>query len=440
MPTSPDVQCYPYPQIIVSETDAARAELREEFQTSLWLASASLTEFHDRCWHAGFEPTDPLDTVESAGGYHCRSCQEWYNPDRVASSRVTVRRDEQADGRRPVGTVQQDWCEACATSATYCSDDDSLWSQDAAQYYLFLHSNDEWHTDPEESESESEDDYDEDSDGSCLYAYNKNVVDLHGWPTETAEDSLCMGVELESEPKRGFSQGELVDALGGKRGNGRYMLKSDGSLTYGAELVTLPYTLEYHQQSFGWSSILDSDVHRVGRSGAGTTNCGIHIHVNRRAVSPLTIGKALVFLNSADNAGFVNAIAQRTSNGYASRDTQKKITDIHCGNRYDLLNVSGMATIEFRLFRGNLRPERVLKNLEFCHALLTFCRLNGIKASARVPKFLEFVATSGASYPHLLAFIIQIGLMPRTVTARLHLMLESADSSAVETAAPILDL
>jgi hypothetical protein len=246
--------------------------------------------------------------------------------------------------------------------------------------------------------------------GNCM-SYGTNVLNVHGWPRETPADALCFGVELEMEP-RGATQREVVDELGGCRGNGRYILKEDGSLESGVELVTLPYMLDYHRKQFGWSAILNPDLHRIARSGSGTNRCGIHVHVNRAALSPLTIGKMIVFLNNADNASLVTTIAQRASNGYASRDTAKKITDIHCGNRYDLLNVSGSNTIEFRLFKGNLRPERVIKNLEFCHALIRFCEQNSVKASTRGPKFLQWLATRTQDYPALSQFLRDAGIMP----------------------------
>lgn len=330
----------------------------------------------------------------------CDCCEETYHPQRMGFTQVIVRR-----------YVTEMHCDDCYQSGDYITADDTgdVYSDEYGRDRLYWNENAEVWT---VSEPEPEDS----DDGECLHSYGLRVDQHHGWPAETPQDSLCFGVELECEAKRGYSQSDLCAALGGKDGNGTYILKDDGSLSNGAELVTLPYSLEHHREKFGWSRILDSEVARIGKSGTGTNACGIHVHVNRRALSPLTIGKMIVFLNNADNGDLVTTIAQRASNGYCSRDVNKKLTDIHCGNRYDLLNVSGRNTVEFRLFKGNLRPERVLKNLEFCHALVRFCEQNGIKASSRGSKFLQWISSRDATYPNLHKFLAERGLIASPVS------------------------
>jgi len=257
-------------------------------------------------------------------------------------------------------------------------------------------------------------------------SYGTNVINVHGWPDVTPKNALCFGVELEMEPRRNTTQAEVCRALDGARGNGTYILKEDGSLDSGVELVTLPYTLDYHRESFDWRGVLRG-VQTIARSGAGTNNCGMHVHVNRKAVSPLTVGKVLVFLNSSHNAGLVATIAQRSNNGYARRDSSKKITDIYGCNRYDMLNVSGDSTIEFRLFKGNLRPERVIKNLEFCHAIIRFCESTGIKKSTLGTNFLAWIAIGPKNIPLFARFLGTIGscLLSRNLPESLALLPQS---------------
>jgi hypothetical protein len=263
-----------------------------------------------------------------------------------------------------------------------------------------------------ENSQESEDD---DDDDGGLRSYGTDILNVLSWPSVTPADSLCLGVELEMEPARGSRQSDLVAALEDVPGS---ILKEDGSLSAGVELVTLPYTLAYHRESFGWTTAL-ARVHGIGKSGAGTSNCGMHVHVNRRALSPLTVGKVLVFLNASHNSAFVTKVAQRSNNSYARRDSGKKITDINGTSRYDLLNVSGSRTIEFRLFRGNLRAERVIKNLEFCVALIRFCENSGIKRAARFDAFLEYLAKHAKEYPALCTFLATVGYAvtdPQTIS------------------------
>jgi hypothetical protein len=206
------------------------------------------------------------------------------------------------------------------------------------------------------------------------------------------------------EPRGRSSQSEVIGALGG-RSNENYILKSDGSLNCGVELVTIPLTLEQHKKDFDWHAVL-KPVARIAKSGAGTTSCGIHVHINKRALTALQIGKMLVFANSPACARQLTVIAQRESNGYCNR-SKKKITDgAHNSNdRYDILNVGHRGTVEVRMFRGNLRPERVLKNLEFCHALVTYCRDCSLADIERWDLFADWLLKRRGQYPELVKFL-----------------------------------
>lgn len=255
---------------------------------------------------------------------------------------------------------------------------------------------------------------------------NGFIADIHGyhdvdavahlgWPRETPEDSLCMGVELEMEHAHSDGEdgrAELCEILGGKNGNGKYVLMTDGSLNdSGVELVTVPYTLAGHRSVFQWDSILTPALQRKARSGARTTACGMHVHVNRRApvLTPLTVGKLLVFVNAPANTGLIETIAQRSGSDYARRYA-KSVTDgldPHSAQetRYEALNFTHR-TIEFRIFRGNLRPDRVYKNLEFVEAAILFCRdaaVDRLGANA----FCAWLGKHRSQYPNLYKFLVE---------------------------------
>lgn len=269
------------------------------------------------------------------------------------------------------------------------------------------------------------------SDDNSLMDYSTDVIDVLGWPNEVRFDALCFGVELEMESCRSYSADDIVERLGGSDGTvtGTAILKRDGSLAdgRGVELVTLPATLEMHRNSGQWKTWL-SLVSGKAQSGAGTTNCGMHVHINRAALSPLTVGKLVVFLNNPANEAFVTTVAQRRSGGYCNRDQRKaKVANVHRFNkyggrdsatdfsRYDIINVTGGNTVEVRMFRGNLRPERVLKNLEFCHALVRFCETSGINQAASYALFLDWLNKNRRQYPHLIAFLQEKDYIARPV-------------------------
>lgn len=242
-----------------------------------------------------------------------------------------------------------------------------------------------------------------------LLNYSANPFDYNEWDKRNAQNALVFGVELEMEP-RGCRGTDLIKLLGGADQRGKnFILKSDGSLTDGVEMVTMPFTLEQHKEekAIKWKALLSS-VARMAKSGVDTDHCGMHIHVNKAALSALTIGKMLVFLNSEDLAPLITTIAQRGSGHYCERDT-KKITDgvKTSANRYDIMNVSGShPTCEIRMFRGNVRVERVYKNIEFCHALVQYCRQTGMQDLQDWGNFTRWLVSKRGQYPFLVQFLI----------------------------------
>lgn len=243
---------------------------------------------------------------------------------------------------------------------------------------------------------------------NALLAYNANPFDSFTWDTRNRPNALVFGIELEMEPVRSSNQTNLIEALGGNVGK-QFILKSDGSLTDGVELVTMPFTMSQHLDNTGvpWNALLEA-VKAIGMSGRNTNNCGMHIHINKKALSALTIGKMLVFLNSPHLEPLITLIAQRGNNSYTRRGN-KKLTDgtRSSENRYDMLNVSVRhPTCEMRMFRGNLTPERVYKNVEFCHALVQYCRQSSMVTLCEWGQFADWLIAHRGQYQNLSRFLI----------------------------------
>jgi len=259
----------------------------------------------------------------------------------------------------------------------------------------------------------SDDDY-EDDERSPILGYSTDVIDICGWPSGLSKRALCFGVELEMEAINGYENQRKMARLLGGPSTDRYILKSDGSLNYGAELVTVPGTLAWHQATdatgMRWAEVLKK-VEGIAKSGKGTRSCGIHVHVNRKALTALMIGKILVFINDDNNKEFVEMIAQRGNNTYCQK-SKKKLSDGRrvSENRYEAVNVMHK-TIEFRIFRGNLRPERVIKNVEFCHALINFSKVAD-PAKLGYTDFLAWLSKHESAYPNLVKFIKEKSALP----------------------------
>jgi hypothetical protein len=139
----------------------------------------------------------------------------------------------------------------------------------------------------------------------------------------------------------------------------------------------------------------------------------MHVHVNRRALSPLTLGKMLVFVNADSNTRLIETIAQRAASGFAKRYEKRIVNGADAtSEKYEALHLAA-TTVEFRIFRGNLRPDRVLKNIEFCHAVTMYCKDASMQDLDKPALFVAWLAKRKASYPNLTKFLSERQFMSR---------------------------
>ncbi len=221
-----------------------------------------------------------------------------------------------------------------------------------------------------------------------------------------------LGFELEVESE-GNSRREgaryVVNNLGA-----RAYLKNDGSLDEGFEIVTHPHSLEEYQQKFQWL-VLDGLRSRGYRSWH-TNTCGLHVHVSRTAFGEVNKrsdilkaqGHELRFIKLIyDNQRQIERLAGRTSS-YAKFNDKGKLTNrVKYGqqdDRYEAVNSQNTSTLEVRVFRGSLKPARVLSALELVHASVEYTRDLKVNASNNALKwinFVRFVADQAETYPNL---------------------------------------
>jgi hypothetical protein len=141
----------------------------------------------------------------------------------------------------------------------------------------------------------------------------------------------------------------------------------------------------------------------------------MHIHVSRRPLSEYTIGKLLVFVSAPENRQFVESIAGRNSRRWAAIHPKKLTSARDCGDRYQAINLCNRSTIEFRIFRGTLKLESVLRNVEFVAALVAFVK-QASPAQLLSYEFARWVGKAPRLYPHLSAWLRERGFIraPRT--------------------------
>jgi len=232
------------------------------------------------------------------------------------------------------------------------------------------------------------------------YCYKPAPV-FHGSPNGRAEKGkLYYGCELEVELNNSDMDEKAEEVLD-KLGEDHVYLKEDGSINHGFEIVTHPHTWEAITKL--WKEDWYDGV--KGLKSHDTDTCGFHIHVSRKELTRLHIQKIVVFINAPENWGFVKRIAQRDASQWAALKTGKTIGK--CGtsyDRYEAVNICNDHTIEFRIFKGNLKRDRILKNLQFVKATIDFTRDRSYRELSS-DKFVEFVSTNRKAYPELHAFI-----------------------------------
>ena len=197
-----------------------------------------------------------------------------------------------------------------------------------------------------------------------------------------------LGVELEVEVEGGYDR---VSKAWFDAADGFFILKRDGSLNHGFEIVTAPCDLREHHKR--WPMLLGNPTLVDDIDSEYSRTCGLHVHVSGAAVNTLSLGKVIYFVNAQANRRRIKAIAGRDGTHYAeytnfSRRTAAIRTGFlgnerferryrgHCQalSRYVVVNPTHKGTVEFRLFKGTLVTADLLACIEFADAVCHWAR------------------------------------------------------------------
>ena len=248
----------------------------------------------------------------------------------------------------------------------------------------------------------TDDDYDDNRSGVI------HNFDYKPYPQFFGSGKYYLGFELEVESNNNrhndaeYAQNDL--------GAHAYM-KSDGSLNDGFEIVTHPHTLDEYQKNFNWQGI--KKLSKRGCKSWQTSTCGIHVHVSRTAFGDSVEPKyssnewndwvlkrqahELRFMKLIyDNQRQVERISGRASSFARFDDKGNLVNKVKHGHqrndRYSAVNTENENTLEVRVFRGSLRPERVLSALEFVHASVEYTRELRVSSKAKPFSWLRFTS------------------------------------------------
>lgn len=217
---------------------------------------------------------------------------------------------------------------------------------------------------------------------------------------------LYFGVELEIEVSGGGVQRDEVAEQIQERVGDFCIMKHDGSLSNGIEIVSCPCEFEVHKTI--WEKLFKPPI--KGLSSWSSGRCGIHIHITKAALSTPQFGRMLVLINAADNAKLITTIAGRGAygdNGFCRRYPKTLADAQRTWHKYEALNNCNGVTYELRIFRGTYNYPAFLKNIEFAHALVMFGgETKRDQSDFETPdEFLKWVEPRDKDYPNLVAFL-----------------------------------
>jgi hypothetical protein len=245
-------------------------------------------------------------------------------------------------------------------------------------------------------------------DGVC-WSCLQNRYKIHNYSTRAPSllkfkaknvkpTTLYLGIELEYEA----TDKDVARVKVGKQLAGHAIMKSDGSIRNGFEIVTCPATLDIHREEFQkFYANLPGELFAA-------PNTGMHVHVSRKPLNLFTIGKMTEFVNRRDNKDFIAYVAGRIDNSYARQDSQRTISfplTHKSSERYNALNLSPQDTIEFRIFSTPVNWEQFASRLEFCQALTDYCQPaqvgTSLKHLTHHSSFINWLRNKRKDYPEL---------------------------------------
>ena len=224
-----------------------------------------------------------------------------------------------------------------------------------------------------------------------------------------------LGLELEVEMSRRVthSKHEGAESIVSDLGD-RIYLKQDGSLDNGFEIVTHPHTLSEFHTEFDWEAL--TKLRKLGFRSWDTRTCGIHVHVSRTAFGQITERRDIVKVQGHelrfmkliyDNERQITRLAGRSSSYATFQEKGMLVNKLKHGNhhgRYAAINSDNDSTLEIRVFKGSLKPERVLSALELVAASVEYTRglhVTGKNGALSWLKFTGYVSQNMETYPNL---------------------------------------
>ena len=208
-----------------------------------------------------------------------------------------------------------------------------------------------------------------------------------------------VGVELEVECNNSESHRKCTEI----QSNWIYM-ETDGSLSSrGIEFITIPLRPQDAKKAETWSALI-AYVSKYAKSWS-KSSCGLHVHIGREILGRTaeqqseTIGKMLFLYHHWLKDCSMNRAIYGRARGYSDNDAKaaeadaartlgkevfkskklkdtvkKALIDKSSHDRYFDINLSNLATIEFRRGRGSINTARITAVIEYCELICLYAK------------------------------------------------------------------
>lgn len=253
-----------------------------------------------------------------------------------------------------------------------------------------------------------------------------------------------LGMELEVEAPNHAAMAEGLALEGPKC---RIALaKHDGSLgNYGWELVTHPFGRDAWLRPEDCSQLLRireliASLKKMGYSSHDNGRCGLHLHVSatafRGGIGPRYVADSRQYYGWSTkvrrsthaywfwrtiNSNLFKKISQREKFYYCETNTSRALAECtRSRTRYVACNFTEK-TVEVRIFRGNLRWDRIQKAVQAVIAAVEFSReLTSKNWHQDISMlFAKYVALHRETYPQLYAYLCEVKLLRNDKLAQL---------------------
>jgi hypothetical protein len=251
------------------------------------------------------------------------------------------------------------------------------------------------------------------------YAFKPESVVRKGKKNpKVSNDTLLFGVELEVENlysghRINTSTNAMAHIFLNIIGRDIWYIKTDGSLRYGLELVSHPFSWsQFKEDKPIWSKVCALlNEHKYGASA----RTGMHVHMSKSAFTTVHLYKFIKFIYEDSNREFMYAIAERIgtpTNSYCRYHDEDlegcaktaKDKRNNSGQRHSAVSLLYKPTAEIRIFQSSVSPSVIYKNLEFCKSLFEFSKDSKINDMVAY-KFVQYLQKHSNQYPNLLNFI-----------------------------------